>query len=94
LQYSRAIPFDVDEPTLRVILQSDLGTGRVRVNRFEPSAQGGYRWLITFMGQPEGASIPLLQVCLLSLAAKDFPVLVDHRVTSGCDSILSPDPAV
>ncbi len=62
LQYSRPIPHDVDEPTLRTILQTDLGTGRVKVNRFEPSDSGGYRWLVTFMGQPEGASIPLLEV--------------------------------
>jgi hypothetical protein len=62
LVYSRPIPFDADEALMRLILQTDLATGRVLVNRFQPNQQQGYRWLITFMGQPEGSSIPLLQV--------------------------------
>jgi hypothetical protein len=62
LMYSREIPYNADEATMRRVLEQDLRTGRVKVNRFEPNQQLGYRWLITFMGQPEGASLPLLQV--------------------------------
>ena len=60
--YSRDIPFDADEPLMRRVLEQDLHTGRVKVNRFEPNQNLGYRWLITFMGQEEGVTLPVLQV--------------------------------
>jgi hypothetical protein len=59
---SSPIPWDADEPTMRLVLQEQLQTGRVYVNRFGPNQQLGYRWRITFMGQPEGANLPLLVV--------------------------------
>jgi hypothetical protein len=59
---SRPIPYDASEPLLREILEADLGTGRVLVNRFGPTVNRGYRWLITFSGQGEGVTLPLLDV--------------------------------
>ena len=59
---SAEIPYDCDEPCMRLVLQEQLQTGRVFVNRFGPNQQLGYRWLVTFMGQPEGADLPLFVV--------------------------------
>ena len=33
LRYTREIPFDADEALVRLILENDIGTGRVLVNR-------------------------------------------------------------
>lgn len=59
---SDPIPYDCDEPCMRLVLQEQLSTGRVFVNRFGPNQQLGYRWLITFMEQPQGADLPLIVV--------------------------------
>lgn len=57
---SKAIPHNVQPEELKDILESELATGFVLVERSAVDSQGGYTWSITFKGLPE--DVPLLQV--------------------------------
>ena len=62
LVMSSDIPHDVEEPELRAVLEEELLTGEVWVERFGPNQEDGYRWFVTFMEAASDRDLPLLTV--------------------------------
>ncbi|KAA0158101.1 hypothetical protein FNF28_06401 [Cafeteria roenbergensis] len=61
---SRKLPFDAPARDVKRALEEDLGTGRVNVTRIGPAKDGGFRWLVTFVGLDDDVaplSVPLLR---------------------------------
>lgn len=61
---SRKLPFDAPARDVKRALEEDLGTGRVNVTRQGPARDGGFRWLVTFVGLDDDVAplaVPLLR---------------------------------
>jgi hypothetical protein len=46
---TRDIPINIESSNLKLLLQNDLGTGRLLVSRSGPNTENGYEWTITFL---------------------------------------------
>ena len=58
--WSRPIESDALASTVRAIIMEDLRTGEIKVTRSAPTAEGAYRWFVTFQTTTDPDKLPKL----------------------------------